>query len=55
MAYELDGERVDFLPSQIEDLARCRPVYEGMPGWRHPRAMPTSWRICPGRPRRTFD
>jgi adenylosuccinate synthase len=32
-AYELDGERLDFFPSDAFLLERCRPVYETMPGW----------------------
>jgi adenylosuccinate synthase len=31
--YELDGSRIDRVPSRAEDLARCRPVYEALPGW----------------------
>jgi adenylosuccinate synthase len=33
-AYELDGERVDFFPSDAFLLERCRPVLETLPGWR---------------------
>jgi len=47
IAYELDGRRIDFMPSQIEDLARCQPVYEGMPGWRTPTGEAQSWRDLP--------
>jgi adenylosuccinate synthase len=32
-AYELDGERIDHFPSDAFLLARCRPVYETLPGW----------------------
>ncbi|RKF14817.1 adenylosuccinate synthase [Roseovarius spongiae] len=31
--YELDGERLDYLPTAAEQQARCTPVYEDMPGW----------------------
>ncbi|GAB4252904.1 MULTISPECIES: adenylosuccinate synthetase [Deferrisoma] len=34
--YLLDGETVDFVPSRAEDLARCVPVYEELPGWSEP-------------------
>jgi adenylosuccinate synthase len=34
VAYELDGERVESFPADLEVLARCRPVYETLPGWR---------------------
>jgi adenylosuccinate synthase len=33
VGYRIDGERVDILPFGAEDLARCEPIYEEMPGW----------------------
>ena len=33
VAYELDGERIMHFPSSAADFARCRPVYETLPGW----------------------
>lgn len=33
IAYELDGERTDRLPSQADALRRCKPIYETLPGW----------------------
>lgn len=32
-AYELDGRRIDHFPANVRDVARCRPVYEDVPGW----------------------
>jgi adenylosuccinate synthase len=31
--YELDGETIDILPMGADDIARCKPIYEVMPGW----------------------
>lgn len=31
--YELDGKVIDYFPASLEDLARCKPVYEEMDGW----------------------
>jgi len=31
--YQLDGRLTDVLPIGAEDLARCQPVYEDLPGW----------------------
>ncbi len=31
--YELDGEATDILPMGADDIARCKPIYESMPGW----------------------
>ena len=33
VAYELDGERIDYFPGQLEDLRRVKPILETMPGW----------------------
>lgn len=32
-AYELDGRRIDHFPANVREVARCRPVYEELPGW----------------------
>ncbi len=31
--YELDGETTDILPMGADDISRCKPIYEVMPGW----------------------
>ena len=33
VGYELDGERIDLLPMGAEEIARCQPIYEQVPGW----------------------
>ena len=33
MGYELDGERIDILPLGADEIARCTPLYETLPGW----------------------
>ena len=33
VAYELDGRRIEAFPTDLTVLARCRPVYETLPGW----------------------
>ena len=33
VAYELDGKQIIDMPCSAEELARCKPVYETMPGW----------------------
>jgi adenylosuccinate synthase len=32
-AYELDGQRISRFPASVEELERCRPVYEELPGF----------------------
>ena len=34
--YRIGGERRDTPPGSAEELGRCEPVYEDMPGWRSP-------------------
>jgi adenylosuccinate synthase len=34
VAYELDGKRIDYFPSDAFLLERCKPIYETLPGWR---------------------
>ena len=31
--YELDGQITDILPMGAEEIARCKPIYETLPGW----------------------
>lgn len=36
VAYELDGRRIGHVPANVREAARCRPVYEEVPGWLAP-------------------
>lgn len=36
VAYELDGERITRFPSHADQLRRCKPIYETIPGWKQP-------------------
>lgn len=33
VGYELDGQRIDILPLGADDIERCQPIYETLPGW----------------------
>jgi adenylosuccinate synthase len=46
-AYQLDGQTIDYLPSQVETLDRCRPVYETFPGWDEPLTDARGWQDLP--------
>jgi adenylosuccinate synthase len=48
VAYELDGVRLDYLPTAADQQARCTPVYEEMPGWSETTAGARSWADLPG-------
>ncbi|SDE41662.1 adenylosuccinate synthase [Limimaricola pyoseonensis] len=45
--YELDGVRMDYLPTAADQQARCTPVYEEMPGWQESTAGARSWADLP--------
>lgn len=34
VAYELDGKRIDVMPSTIPQFQRCKPIYVELPGWK---------------------
>lgn len=34
IAYELNGKRIESIPSRISDFEACTPIYETLPGWR---------------------
>jgi adenylosuccinate synthase len=36
VAYELDGERITRFPGHSDQLRRCKPIYETIPGWKQP-------------------
>jgi adenylosuccinate synthase len=38
VAYEIDGQRYDELPTSAQEFARCRPIYETVPGWKQSTA-----------------
>jgi adenylosuccinate synthase len=33
VGYEIDGRVIDYFPASLEDVARCKPVYEEFDGW----------------------
>ena len=33
LAYELDGKEINYYPASLEELDRCKPVYDELPGW----------------------
>lgn len=46
-AYELDGKRLDIAPMGAHLLARCKPVYETLPGWHENSCRVTCWEDLP--------
>ncbi len=48
VAYDLDGERLDYLPIAADAQTRCRPIYEELEGWSETTAGARSWAELPG-------
>lgn len=46
--YELDGDRLDHLPTAADLQIRCVPVYERMLGWTESTSGARSWTDLPG-------
>lgn len=47
VAYELDGERIDYLPASMDAQARVKPIYETLEGWKDTTAGARSWNELP--------
>jgi adenylosuccinate synthase len=48
VGYDLDGERLDHLPTAANLQARVTPIYEEMDGWSESTAGARSWAQLPG-------
>ena len=46
--YDLDGRRLDYLPTAADQQARCVPVYEEVEGWQESTEGARSWADLPG-------
>ena len=47
VAYELNGKRLDGLPSDLKTLALCQPIYETLPGWEEDIMQIKQWADLP--------
>jgi len=47
VAYDLDGQRLDYLPADANLQARLKPVYETLEGWKETTAGARSWAQLP--------
>ena len=47
VAYDLDGERLDYLPTAADQQARCTPIYETIAGWSESTEGARSWSELP--------
>ncbi|MEZ0232821.1 MAG: adenylosuccinate synthase [Methylophilaceae bacterium] len=49
--YELDGKIVDMLPVGADDVSRCKPIYETLPGWTENTFGINTWDALPANAR----
>ena len=47
IGYELDGQKLGYLPIAADAQARCTPIYEEMPGWSESSEGARSWADLP--------
>lgn len=47
VSYDLDGKRIDYLPSSPEEQARVKPIYETVKGWQCSSEGAKKWEDLP--------
>ncbi len=55
VGYELDGQRIDLLPMGAEEISRCVPIYETMPGWTESTVGVTEYDKLPAAARKYLE
>ncbi|WP_280189632.1 adenylosuccinate synthase [Delftia sp. PS-11] len=55
IGYELDGEKIDLLPMGADEIARCKPIYESIPGWTESTVGVTDYDKLPANARRYLE
>ncbi len=55
VAYQLDGKRIEEMPSDLEDLEKAKPIYETMPGWTENLSGARRWSDLPPAARRYVE
>jgi adenylosuccinate synthase len=53
--YELDGRQIDMLPLGADEIARCIPRYERMPGWSESTVGVTEYAQLPAAAQRYLE
>ena len=46
-AYQLNGRRADYMPTDIDDMVKLKPVYRTFPGWQTDTSAAKSWNDLP--------
>ncbi|GKT15978.1 adenylosuccinate synthase [Acidovorax sp. SUPP2522] len=53
--YELDGAHIEILPMGAEEISRCTPIYESIPGWTESTVGVTRYEELPANARRYLE
>jgi adenylosuccinate synthase len=48
VGYRAGNQKFDYVPNDIEILARCEPVFVDFPGWKTPTTKVRNWKQFPG-------
>ncbi|MDR3323089.1 MAG: adenylosuccinate synthase [Zoogloeaceae bacterium] len=51
IGYRLDGQTIDLLPIGADEVARCEPIFETLPGWRDSTFGVKHWEALPANAR----
>ena len=55
VGYRLDGQEIDLLPMGADEIARCEPIYETLPGWTETTVGATRLEQLPAAARRYLE
>jgi len=55
VAYELNGERIIDMPSDLVDISAVKPIYEEMPGWQSSTVDVACWDELPENAKRYLE
>ena len=47
IGYRVGTKRCDYVPNDVEELAKCRPIYADFPGWKTPTDQVRSFNKLP--------
>jgi adenylosuccinate synthase len=51
VGYRVGTKQFDYVPNDIELLAKCEPVYVDFPGWKQPTTAARRWKDLPAKTR----
>ena len=51
VGYTIDGKAIDLIPTGAEAVAKCKPVYETLPGWQESTVGAKSFDALPANAR----